>query len=270
MGWSWKAWRRARQLRRGLVAPELWRRAVAEVPLLAAYDADRSARLRELATLFLHEKAVVGAGGAPLAEEQVVRIAALASVPVLNLDLEWYRGWVEVIVYPGEFVPEHEYTDEAGVVHVSRHALAGEAWLQGPLVLSWEDVRASGQGNGFNVVIHELAHKLDMLDGDANGFPPLHAGMDTRAWTDAFSAAYGDLERRAQAGEDTPLDPYAAEDPAEFFAVMSEAFFETPQVLWDTYPAVYRQLRDFYRQDPRAGRTISHEDDHRAAGRRAG
>jgi hypothetical protein len=105
---------------------------------------------------------------------------------------------------------------------------------------------------GVNVVIHEFAHKLDMLNGDANGFPPLHAGMDRKTWAAVFSAAYADFCRRVDADEDVAIDPYAAESPGEFFAVVSEAFFDLPQAVLDAYPQVYAQLRNFYRQDPAA------------------
>jgi hypothetical protein len=102
------------------------------------------------------------------------------------------------------------------------------------------------------VVIHEFAHKLDMLNGDADGYPPLHAGMSRAAWTRAFTGAYEDLCRRADAGEPTEIDPYAAESAGEFFAVTSETFFERPEILRACYPAVYDQLQAFYRQDPYA------------------
>ncbi len=177
-------------------------------------------------------------------------IAAQACILVLNLDIDFFRGWVEVIVYPDEFVPTIEYTDDDGIVHVEREARAGEAWLQGPVILSWADVAPATEG--VNVVIHEFAHKLDMLNGDANGFPPLHAGMDRRAWAAAFSAAYADFCRRVDADEDVAIDPYAAESPGEFFAVVSEVFFDLPQAVLYAYPQVYAQLRDFYRQDPAA------------------
>lgn len=128
--------------------------------------------------------------------------------------------------------------------------MSGEAWEQGPVILSWADVEAGHQRDGFNVVIHELAHKLDMLDGSANGHPPLHAGMSDSRWARVFTNAYRDMVRRVDGGEDTTLDPYATESPAEFFAVVSEAFFELPRLLADEYPDVYGHLRDFYRQDP--------------------
>jgi len=146
--------------------------------------------------------------------------------------------------------------------------MAGEAWLGGPVILSYEDVALSGDAKariaGYNVVIHEFAHKLDMRNGDPNGFPPLHRGMDAREWKRAFSAAFTDFTarveaaerlpgRRAQAALDAlPIDPYAAESASEFFAVASEAFFETPELLGPAYPDVYAQLKLFYRQDPAA------------------
>ncbi len=136
------------------------------------------------------------------------------------------------------------------------------------MILSYEDVALAADAEarvaGYNVVIHEFAHKLDMRNGDPNGFPPLHAGMGAKEWKAAFKAAYEDFcgkvdaaerltERRMQAALDRlPIDPYAAESAGEFFAVASEAFFETPELLAPAYPAVYEQLRLFYRQDPRA------------------
>ena len=137
-------------------------------------------------------------------------------------------------------------------------AYAGQAWLNGPVILSWADVENAGDADGMNVVIHEFAHKLDMLNGDANGFPPLHRGMSREAWSTAFTAAYEDLCRRVDAGEDTEVDPYATESPAEFFAVISESFFEIPDLLRTVYPDVYAQLALFYRQDP-AGRELPRE-----------
>jgi hypothetical protein len=170
----------------------------------------------------------------------------------LHLDEASYRGWNEIILYPDEFLHQREEIDDAGVVHHSRDILAGESWLGGPLVLSIADVAASGQLDGVNVVLHEFAHKLDMLNGDANGFPPLHRGMNAAAWARDFSAAYENLCARVDAGEDTAIDPYAASDPAEFFAVLSEVFFETPTLLQVEYPAIYQQMRLFYRQHPLA------------------
>jgi MtfA peptidase len=202
--------------------------------------------------LFLHEKSVVGARGLEVRDEMRICIAVQACMLILNLDLDYYRGWVEVIVYPGEFVAEYEFMDEDGVVHRVEEQMSGESWLAGPVILSWEDMELRGGRTGYNVVLHEFAHKLDMLNGDANGFPPLHAGMDRAGWSAAFSTAYEDLRGRVERKEPTGIDAYAAEHPSEFFAVLSEAFFETPDAVRAEYGEIYRQLSAFYRQDPAA------------------
>ncbi len=254
MDWSLKNWRRRHILRHAILPQDAWHAAVAGLPVLHGLSEDELARLRELVTLFLHEKQMVAAGGFSLDDEARIRIAAQACLPILNLGLDHYAGWVSVIVYPGEFVPEHEFMDEAGVVHVVHDATMGESWERGPVVLSGADAVRCGEHDGTNVVIHEFAHKLDMLNGTMNGFPPLHRGMSSERWAQAFTPAFADLRARTERNTGTALDPYGAESPAEFFAVTSEAFFETPQVLQREYPDVYRQLSDFYRQDPAARR----------------
>jgi Mlc titration factor MtfA (ptsG expression regulator) len=152
-----------------------------------------------------------------------------------------------VVVYPGDFRVRRTEVDEDGVVHEWDDELAGEAMPGGPVVLSWD---AAANDPHMNVVIHEFAHKLDMLDGVADGKPPLHAGMDARAWRKALDEAYEGLCDAVERGRDTWLDPYAAEHPSEFFAVASEAFFEDPKETRRRYPDFYEQLKLFYRQDP--------------------
>ena len=246
----------------------LWRRATSSWLFMRGVSAEESERLRGIAQGFLNDKRFAGTHELEVTQEMKVAIAAQACILVLELGEEWYAGWSDIIVYPAQFAPEREYTDEAGVVHVTRDAMAGEAWLGGPVILSYEDVALAADEQarvaGYNVVIHEFAHKLDMRSGDPNGFPPLHRDMSASAWKRAFSAAYEDFcaqvdaaqalpQRRAQAALDAlPIDPYAAENAGEFFAVCSEAFFETPELLAPAYPAVYEQLRLFYRQDPLA------------------
>jgi Mlc titration factor MtfA (ptsG expression regulator) len=245
-------WRRARILERNVIPPDAFQTAVEGLPILQGLTADELARLREAASLFIHGKAFSAAGGADVDDATQLAIALQACLLTLNLPEDSYRGWNEIILYPDEFLRDREEMDEAGVVHRSRDILAGESWHGGPLVLSMADVAASGQADGFNVVLHEFAHKLDMLNGDANGFPPLHRGMDAPAWARDFGAAYEDLCARVDAGEDTLLDPYASTAPAEFFAVLTEAFFETPDRVHAEYPALYRHLQQFYRQHPLA------------------
>lgn len=238
--------------RRARIGPADWAAAWDALPLLADLRGDEARRLADLALAFLDEKRLEPVQDLRLSEPMQLVIALQACLPILELGLDWYRGWYAVIVYPAEFVPEREVMGDDGVVWVEREAKSGEAWEQGPIILSWADVEAGLERDGYNVVIHELAHKIDMLDGAANGCPPLQAGMSPKAWADAFSAAYDDLCRRVDADEETAIDPYATESPAEFFAVASECFFELPDLLLAEYPAVYRQLCSFFRQDPSA------------------
>ena len=248
---SWfKRWRRARVLRKTVLDARLWNTTVRRYACTRMLSPPELTRLRELVILFLHEKAIHGAAGMAVRDEVRLAIAVQACILILDLGLDYYRGWVEVIVYPDEFVAEYEYVDEAGVAHHVHEAISGESWERGPVIISWADVQEAGAGRGYNVVIHEFAHKLDMLNGEPNGFPPLHAGMRRADWAAAFTEAYEDFCRKVDRGEDTDIDEYAAESPAEFFAVVSEAFFERPMNVRRAYPAVYAQLSAFYRQDP--------------------
>ena len=252
-----KNWRRERVLRRSTLDDAQWHAALDRYPFTRVLSADERGRLCERVILFLHEKSIVGADGLVLHDEMRTGIAVQACMLILNLDLGYYRGWSEVIVYPDEFVAEYEYMDEHGIVHRVEEPMSGESWLAGPVILSWADTQLRGDGHGYNVVIHEFAHKLDMLNGEANGFPPLHAGMDRGEWSRVFGAAYERFNARIQRGELPGLDPYAGENPAEFFAVISEAFFEVPETVLAAFADVYRQLAAFYRQDPAA--RLAHE-----------
>jgi Mlc titration factor MtfA (ptsG expression regulator) len=245
-----RTWRRNRILRQGSIDDARWQDLVSHFPFAWSLSPEDQQRLRELVILFLHEKHFSAAAGLQLGMGMQLWVAIQACILVLNLDLDYYRGWTGIILYPEQFVPRHQHVDETGIVHEGDEPYAGEAWLGGPVVLSWADIQGMDYPDGVNVVIHEFAHKLDMLNGDANGFPPLHAGMDRAQWSEAFSAAYEDFCQRVDGGEDTEIDPYASESPGEFFAVLSEAFFEIPDVVQDDYPQVYAQLMAFYRQDP--------------------
>ena len=247
-------WRQRRILRHAAIPDVLWREAVGQRPFLAIYDDGELERLREKVVLFLHAKGIVGARGHEVTPLQRVVIAIEACVLVLELDFAYYDGFENVIVYPGEFVPDWEWEDEAGVVHRNDGPLAGEAMPGGPVVLSWPDVAAGADwaSTGMNLVIHEFAHKIDMRNGEADGCPPLPAGMSPGVWRETLAEAYDDFCARVDDGEDTAMDPYAAESPAEFFAVLSEVFFADPLLLRREYPRVYEQCVAFYRQDPAA------------------
>jgi MtfA peptidase len=241
MGWL-TDWRRRRVLEKHKVDDALWRRATAKLSFLPG-----NARLKDLVVLFLAEKEFAGAHGIEVTDAMRVAIAAQACLPILELGLDWYRGWHGVVVYPGDFRVHRTEVDEHGVTHEWEDELAGEAFPGGPVVLSWD---ALAHDPAMNVVIHEFTHKLDMLNGAADGLPPLHPGMDRRAWAAAFEAAYQGFCDALERGRDTWLDPYAAEHPSEFFAVVSEAFFTDAAETRRRYPEVYDQLRLFYRQDP--------------------
>jgi Mlc titration factor MtfA (ptsG expression regulator) len=223
MGWL-KDWKRRRVLARHRIDDALWKAVVAPMPFLRGLSPEELRRLRELALVFLAEKQFTGAHG-------------------LRVDDEWS----EIVVHPGDFRVRISETDDEGVVHEFDDERAGESWPGGPVVLSWD---AAANAPDMNVVIHEFAHKLDMAGGEADGMPPLHSGMDRRAWTEAFSGAYEGFCDAVDRGKDTWLDPYAAESPGEFFAVASEAFFEAPNETRRRYRDVYDQLKLYYRQDP--------------------
>lgn len=234
------------------IAEALWQETVAGYPFLAGLNEEELGRLHLLTQALLAEKEFSTAGGLELTDRMCVSIAAQGCLPILNLGLEAYRGWVGIVVYPNEFVIPRIVEDEFGVVHEYDDVASGEAWEGGPLLISWHDVQMAG--TGYNVVIHEFAHQLDMLNGSADGIPPLPAGITRTLWETTLLAAYDDFCAQVDAAEaleqETRLDPYAAENPGEFFAVMSETFFETPHLLKKEYPVLYAQLAAFYRQDP--------------------
>ena len=259
-------WRRRRTLRRFAFSDRDWEALLARYPFIARRDASALARLRESVSLFCAGKEFAGAGGYEVDTQTQLAIAAQACLPVLYLDLSLYDGWTGVIVYPGEVVARREYVDDDGVVHEYDEAIAGEAMPGGPVVLSWEDVKIAGSdaAPAYNVVIHEFAHKIDMLKGPATGVPPFlprfHAGFDargfadeiTRAWQ-SFARAVSRWERRGAHDIDAPLiDPYAAESQVEFFAVATEAFFTQPEDVLAQFPELYPRLVGYYLQDPLA------------------
>jgi Mlc titration factor MtfA (ptsG expression regulator) len=229
----------------------LWTEVCAQHEFLAYLTESQRTRLRELSAGFLAAKQFHGAQGFELDDRMMLSIALQACLPVLRLGLGVYSDWVGVIVYRGDFVVPRKTMDEDGVVHEYDDEILGEAWEQGPVIVSWRQGRSRLAGQ--NVVIHEFAHKLDMSNGGADGLPPLPDDMSREDWSRAFAEAYDDLCDRVDADEPTPIDPYGAEHPAEFFAVASEAFFETPVALQAAYPAVYGQLRQLYGADPAIG-----------------
>jgi MtfA peptidase len=257
MGW----WQRLRQrseqraVQRRAIPDDLWQLTLARYPFLARRDAADLAELRRLCSLFLDSKEFSGAHGLQVSDDMAVAIAAQACLPVLRLGLRPYDGFVGIVVHPDEVQVRREFVDDDGVVHEYDDVLAGEAMEGGPVMLSWSDISAAGESAdwGYNVVVHEFAHVLDMGDGLADGIPPLPGDAERRRWEAVLLADYEVFSGRVDAGEDTVLDPYGAESPEEFFAVASETFFVAPMDMRDEHPALYALLAGSYRQDPAAG-----------------
>ncbi|MFP4146634.1 MAG: zinc-dependent peptidase [Halorhodospira sp.] len=250
MAWL-REWRRRRMIRRRRLTATAWARAEAALPELLQVDLATRQRLEATALVFAAEKEFMAVAGLELDAAAIDTIALQAALPALERGLDWYAPWTTVVLYPAGFVATHEYEDADGIVHVAQDPLIGEAWERGPLVLSLAD--ALEPEPGTSVVIHECAHKLDMRQGEINGLPPLPRSMSIEAWSVAFGRAYEDLQCRLGGGEGEegdlagyPLDPYAAQDPGEFFAVATETFFAAPQRLQRGYPQVYAQLAEFY------------------------
>lgn len=232
------------------IPADLWLRTEARLPFLDALSWDERARVRELACAFLASKQFHGARDFELNDEMLLSIALQAVLPVYRLGLSAYRGWIGIIIYSGDIVIPRSEIDEYGIVHEFNDEVLGEARADGPVLLSWP--AADREENGINVVIHEFAHKLDMAHGGADGLPPLPSDMSYREWAHDFNAVYEAFCRSVALGVPTVLDPYAAEDPAEFFAVSAEAFFETPLELRAAHPRIHAQLARLFGLDPAA------------------
>jgi len=227
------------------IADSVWQHTLAHYPFLQQPDAAHARSLRQLTRAFLDNKEFHGANGLIITDAMAVAIAAQACLPVLHLHaplrgIDWYDDFVGIVVHPGSVVARRESVDDLGVVHRYDEVLSGEAMQDGPVMLSWQDVADSGNSaqDGYNVVIHEFVHKIDMRDGTPDGCPPLPAGFmgtgSARAARDAWSAALqqhylafcDQLSLAERFGAAQPwLDAYAATSPDEFFAVTSEAYF---------------------------------------------
>ena len=252
-------WRETRTLEKRAIPEPLWQLTLARFPFLSYRHAGDVARLRDMTTLFLARKEFTGAQGLVVDDEMAVAVAAQACVPVLELGLAWYDGFIGIVVHADAVVARREFTDDAGVVHEYEEELSGEAMHGGPVMLSWVDVDEAGESAemGYNVVIHEFAHVLDMRDGQADGVPPLPDRASRDEWLQVLSEEFDGFCERVDAGQDTLLDPYGAQAPEEFFAVASEAFFVAPLNFQAEHKRLYALLQGFFRQDPAAHAPIS-------------
>jgi Mlc titration factor MtfA (ptsG expression regulator) len=252
------ALRRERVMRRPFPAP--WRQVLRRrMPLYARLPPELQRRLRQRVQVMLAEVPFIGCAGFSVSDEVRVLIAAQAALLLMQRGLA-FRGLREVLVYPGHFVVERAREGFGGVVHEARQVLAGESWQRGQVVLAWDAVveGAADPADGHNVVIHEFAHQLDQENGRANGAPFLAAGgsgalrrLTQQRWAHVLSGEFSRLRTQIARGESGLIDAYAATDAAEFFAVVSELFFERPHELGTVHPELFDEFARCYRLDPR-------------------
>lgn len=235
--------------------PHEWERILSgNVDAYVRLPLDQPARLQKLVQVFVAEKKFIGSGGLQITDEIKVTVAGQACILLLGLpELDVYPLVREVIVYPHDFGEIIDAVGPDGRRYRIPEALAGQAWHRGPVVLDWDSVEHSVYSpcDGYNVVYHEFAHALDMqAGGRADGIPPLATKERSRVWSRVFNAEYSAFREAALRGKPTFIDPYGASNHAEFFAVVTEHFFEQPRRMRAKHPELYEQLRLFYRQDP--------------------
>ena len=229
------------------IATDRWARTRASIPWMQHFTDEQSDSVRVMTAHFLHTKTITPLGGLVLDTDQQTRLAALCCLPLMGQGKTGLRGWSQVLVYPDAFRARRSHLDASGVMHEYDEDVIGESWEAGPLVLSWADVQAEIEDPwaGCCVIIHEMAHKLDWLDGVMDGTPPLPRSWQ-REWAADFQRTYDRFCKEVDAGDDTVIDPYASESPEEFFAVTSEYHFSAPALLQAEMPAVAAHLRRFY------------------------
>lgn len=244
---------RKRKALRARPFPAAWRRILQRrVPYVSHLPADLQLQLKQHMQVFLVEKAFIGCNGLLITDEIRVTIAAHACLLILNRPSGYYPNLRQILVYPDSFVVERDHVDDAGVAHRARQVLAGESWSQGQVILSWQDTLhgAATVDDGQNVAIHEFAHQLDQESGSANGAPLLVRRSQRGSWSSVLGEEFAALKSRARRGESSLFSDYGATDPGEFFAVISEVFFERPEPMAQMHPALYRELSQFYQLDP--------------------
>lgn len=233
--------------------PAPWRKILKrQLPLYRSLPADLQLKLKKLIQLFIAEKQFIGCEGLEITDEIRLNIAAQACLLMLNRPTALYPNLRSILVYPAAYLVPVSNTDAAGVVSHDNQLRLGESWQQGKVVLSWPDSQqgAADPFDGHNVVLHEFAHQLDQENGSANGAPFLASTEAYRVWSQVLSDEFATLQQRLRQGIPSLFNAYAATNPAEFFAVITEVFFEQPQEFSAQHPALYRQLAQYYRLDP--------------------
>lgn len=235
--------------------PDAWSEIMArDVPYLRTLAPDERRRLEALIQVFIGEKNFEGCGGLAVTDEMRVTVAAQACLLLLNLPDPYYDRLSSVLIYPAGFSYDREARSESGVVTAEQVPVCGLSSTGGAIALSWPDALSGSRasGDGSNVILHEFAHQLDQLDDAMDGTPALGSAAQYREWARVLSAEYDRLRRQTALGIPDLISPYAATQPAEFFAVVTELFFERPRELLAFHPALYGELSHYYRQDPAA------------------
>ncbi len=230
-----------------------WRKIIQQrMPYFRQMPADLQLQLKQHIQVFLAEKEFVGCNGIKITDEIRITVAAQACLLLLNRQTNYYPKLHTILVYPSAFIKEQQSINADGTQQVKRMALAGESWEFGKVVLSWQDTLEGAQipDDGRNVVIHEFAHQLDQENGKANGAPILAKRQSYQSWSTVFLAQFELLQKQARTGSTSLFDYYGATNPAEFFAVASEVFFEQSKQLFHEHPKLYQQLTGYYQVDP--------------------
>jgi Mlc titration factor MtfA (ptsG expression regulator) len=245
--------RRRAGLRQTPLAPAARAIVKSNVPYAAALDEADGKELEGLIQIFLAEKSFEGCAGLEITDEIKVTIAALACVLLLHRETDMYPGVDAILVYPHAYRAPTRSGD-GGVVIEGEQARLGESWTRGVVVLAWDHVKsgAAQPADGQNVVLHEFAHQLDGEDGAMDGAPDLGARARYTSWAHVLGDEFAELSKKLHAGRGSDIDAYGATNPAEFFAVVTEMFFEKPRPLKRRHPDLYEELAAFYRQDPAA------------------
>jgi Mlc titration factor MtfA (ptsG expression regulator) len=252
IGQPWLLERRRARLR-SRAFPAEWREILKRrMPYFRRLPADLQLQLKQHINVFLAEKPFIGCAGLTITDEMRVTIAAQACLLLLNRRTGYYPGLREILVYPGAFVVDRLHTGSGGVQREERRVLSGESWSRGQVVLSWQDTLEGAEvaDDGHNVVIHEFAHQLDQEKGQATGAPLLARRADYARWSQVLGEGFARLQQQAALGEASLFSDYGATEPAEFFAVVSEVFFEQPQRMAEEHPALYAEFSRFYRVNP--------------------
>ena len=233
--------------------PEEWRKTLRHnFPVFRRMPTDLQLQMKQRIKRFLHDKQFIGCADFEITDEVRVTIAASACLLLLNRNTDVYSGLRYILVYPDAFLVERETRDSAGLAFSQKRGLLGESWSNGKVILSWDDVLRGNQkfDDGANVAIHEFAHQLDHATGATNGAPFLGSSARSKRWATVLTTEFERLRQAAYHGDETLIDQYGATEPAEFFAVVTETFFEKPRQLLREHPALFAELKNYYRVDP--------------------